>query len=91
MGYDPVNNNFFEEVYGDDGSRSSAAVTATGNTWTETGKLVIPGKQYQFRGTFTLAPDFASATGKAEISVDGKTWTPWEESKLTKTKPAAKK
>ncbi len=91
MGYDPVNKDFFDEVYGDDGSRSSAAVAVTGNTWTEAGKLVIAGKQYQFRGTIALAPDLASATAKSEISVDGKTWTPWGETKLTKTKSAAPK
>jgi ABC-type uncharacterized transport system ATPase component len=91
MGYDPVNKNFFDEVYGSDGGRSSAALTVAGNTWTEAGKLVIAGKQYQVRGTYALAPDLASATAKSEISVDGKTWTPWGETKLTKTKPAAKK
>jgi hypothetical protein len=91
MGYDPVNKNFSDEFHADDGSRFSGAATVSGDTWTEAGKLVIGGKEYQARSTSTLAADLMSATGKSDISVDGKTWTPWEENKTTKTKPAPKK
>jgi hypothetical protein len=90
-GYDPVNKNFPVQGYGDNGSTLSGVLTLTQNTYIFTGKLVVAGKQYQFKGTFVLAPDLASATQKAEISVDGKTWTPWFEEKFTKVKPAAKK
>jgi hypothetical protein len=91
MGYDPVNKNFSDEFYADDGSRFSGAATVSGDTWTEAGRFVSGGKEYQARGTSTLAADLMSITSKSEISVDGKTWTAWEENKTTKTKPAPKK
>jgi hypothetical protein len=90
-GYDPVNKNFSSEMYLDDGSRFSGALTVAGNTWTYEGKAVMAGKQYQFKGTFVLAPDLASGTYKTEISLDGKTWTPVGEARYTKVPPAAKK
>ncbi len=90
-GYDPVNKNFSSELYFDDGSRFSGALTVAGNTWTYEGKLVMAGKQYQFKGTFVFAPDLASGTYKTEISLDGKTWTTSGESKWTKVQPAPKK
>jgi hypothetical protein len=90
-GYDPVNKNFSSEMYLDDGSRFSGALTVAGNAWTYEGKLVMAGKQYQFKGTFVLAPDLASGTYKTETSLDGKTWTTSGESKWTKVQPAPKK
>ena len=90
-GYDPVNKNFTSDIYDDDGSRFSGVLTITGNTRTYVGKTVKPGKQYQYKGTFVLAPDLASGTYKEEISVDGKTWIPYGESKWTKAQPAPKK
>jgi hypothetical protein len=90
-GYDPVNKNFPSQGYGDNGSTFSGVLTVTQNTYTFTGKLVVAGKPYQGKGTFVLAADLASGTQKAEISSDGKTWTPWFEEKFTKVQPAAKK
>jgi hypothetical protein len=90
-GYDPVNKNFTHDSYGDDGGRFSGMLAITGNTWTYAGRWVSAGKQYQYKGTFVLAPDLTSGTYKDEISPDGKTWTTCEESKYTKVKPAAKK
>ncbi len=49
------------------------------------------GKQYLFKESFIFAADSMSMMDKAEISADGKTWTPGLERKLTKVKPAAKK
>jgi len=49
------------------------------------------GKQYQLKENFILAPDLTTATDKSEISVDGKTWTTFGETKWTKVQPAAKK
>jgi hypothetical protein len=77
--------------YLSEGSRLPWVFTLAGNTYTFAGKLAVAGKQYQYKGTFTFAPDLASATLKEEISVDSKTWTPWRESQWTKVKPAAKK
>jgi hypothetical protein len=90
-GYDPVNKNFSCQYYADDGSIFSGVITVSGNTYTWAGKWVIAGKQYQYKGTFTLAADLASASYKVEISADGKTWTPFLEDTYTKAKPAAKK
>jgi hypothetical protein len=90
-GYDPVNKNFSYHYFMDDGSALTGALTVAGNTWTGAAKLVTAGKQYQFKGTFVLAADLASGTFEGEISVDGKTWTPWFEMKYTKVPPAAKK
>ena len=90
-GYDPVNKNFSTEGYSGDGSRWSGVITIAGNTWTWADMWAVAGKQYWYKGTFVLAPDLASGTYKEEISVDGTTWTPLGESRVTKTRPAAKK
>jgi predicted NAD-dependent protein-ADP-ribosyltransferase YbiA (DUF1768 family) len=90
-GYDPVNKNFSCDHYYGDGSKHSGALTITGNTWTYAGNWAIAGKQYQLEDSVTLAPDLMSATEKAEISADGKTWTPFLKAEWTKAKPAAKK
>jgi hypothetical protein len=90
-GYDPVNKNFTHNGYADDGTSGSSVLAITGNTWARVGKWVSEGKQYEYKGTFTFAPDWASGTFKDELSLDGKTWTTCEESKYTKAKPAAKK
>ena len=91
FGYDPVNKNFFDQGYTDDGSTFSGVLTVAQNTYTWTGQFVTAGKQYQLKATFIPAADLASATFEGEISVDGKTWTPWFEEKFTKVKRVAKK
>ena len=90
-GYDPVNKTFTGDGYADDGTRFSGVLTIAGNTWTYAGRSVSGGKPHQYKGTFVFAPDFASGTFKEEISVDGKTWIPYGESRWTKAKPAPKK
>jgi hypothetical protein len=91
IGYDPVNKNFAAEWYYGDGSRPSGAISIAGNNWDFAAKWAAVGKQVQFKSTFVPAPDLASATQKSEISVDGKAWTPWWETKYTKAQPAPKK
>jgi len=90
-GYDAVNKNFSSEFYIDDGDRFSGTLTVTENTWTYSGKYVIAGKPYQFKGTFVVAPDGASGNYTAELSSGGQTWVPWFDCKYTKVQPAAKK
>jgi hypothetical protein len=90
-GYDPVNKNFSSRFYMGDGSTFSGVLTVTGNTWTYEGKWTAAGKEYQYKETFILSPDLTGGTDKSEISVDGKTWMPYGESKWTKTQPPAKK
>ncbi len=89
--YDPVNRNFTGDMYMSDGTKSSFTITVSGNTITWAGPFTFAGKQYQFKEPFVFAPDFMSATARAEISVDGKTWIPAWEGKWTKAKPGAKK
>jgi hypothetical protein len=90
-GYDPVHRNFTSDMFLSDGTKSSFTITVSGNTITWAGTLTFAGKQYQFKEPLVFAPDFMSATAEAEVSVDGKTWTPAWEGKWTKVKPAAKK
>ena len=89
--YDPVNKNFTSDMYLSDGTKSSFTITVSGNTITWAGTLTFGGKQYQFKEPMVFAPDFMSATAKAELSADGKTWTPAWEAKWRKAKPAARK
>jgi hypothetical protein len=89
--YDPVNKNLTCNVYMSDGSTFSGVVTVSGNTLTWAGKSTVAGKQYLFRQPMIFAPDLMTATAKGEISVDGKTWTPFFEVEYTKAKPAPKK
>jgi Protein of unknown function (DUF1579) len=89
--YDPANKSFVSNWYLSGGSAISGMLTVSGNTFSWEGKLKAAGKQYQYKQTLILAADLASWTIKAEISVDGKTWTPWFEERGTKVKPAAKK
>jgi hypothetical protein len=90
-GYDPVNKNFSTEGFFGGGGGWSGVITIAGNTWTYAAKIVIAGKQYQYKGAFVFAPDLASGTYKDELSADGKTWAPWTDSKWTKLQPAPKK
>jgi hypothetical protein len=90
-GYDSVNRNFTSDTFMSDGTKSSFTITVSGNTITWAGTLTFDGKQYQFRGPMVFASDFMSATAKAEVSVDGKTWTPAWEGKWTKAKTPSKK
>jgi hypothetical protein len=89
--YDPVNKNFASNWYESDGTRFSGTLTVSGNTFTWEGKSVVAGKQYLMKEPFVVAPDLMSATMKTQVSVDGKTWTPFAESRYTKVKPAPKK
>jgi len=74
-----------------DGTRMSGTITVGGDTITWEGKFTMGGKEYQLKEPFVLSADRMSGTAKADISTDGKTWTPWFEGKYTKVEPAAKK
>jgi len=89
--YDPENKNFAFSGYENEGSTYSGTATVSGNTVTTTGKFFVGGKEYSSKATINYAADGMSATWKAEISADGKTWVPWFDQPMTKVKPAAKK
>ena len=88
FGYDRENKNYFSNEYHNDGTTMSGIYVFDGNTFVYTGALVAGGKPIMLKMTMTIAADFMGITGKGEISTDGNTWAPWEELKLTKTKPA---
>ncbi len=89
--YDPASKNFTSNWYYSDGTVFSGTLTASGNTFTWAGKLVVAGKQYLMKEPFVISPDLMSGTITEEISVDGKTWVPAAVAKVVKVKPAAKK
>jgi len=91
FGYDPVNKNYLDHVYLDNGSCLIGAYTLSGNTWSWAAKWPVGEKEYQARGTHILAADLMSMTDTAEISADGNTWTPLREGKWTKAKLTPKK
>jgi len=89
--YDPSTKNFTSNWYYSDGTVFSGTLTASGNTFTWAGKLVVAGKQYLMKEPFVISPDLMSGTITEEISVDGKTWVPAAVVKCAKVKPAPKK
>jgi hypothetical protein len=89
--YDPVNKNSPIEAYTDNGSSYSAVMSISGNTFTFSGKFLAAGKSHDGRIVMTNAADGMSITLKADISTDGKTWTPFVESKYNKANSATKK
>jgi hypothetical protein len=90
-GYDAVNKNFNVDAFWEDGTRLSGVATVSGNTFTWAGKVVAAGKPYPARGQIVVAADFRSSHETAEISPEGKTWTPFVDNTYTKVQPAPKK
>jgi len=88
--YDTANKKIAFNVYADNGGGNSGTITVNGNTVTWEGKFVAGGQAYVFRVPIVFMPDRMSATTKAEISSDGKTWAPFFEFKYTKSKAAPK-
>ena len=84
--YDPVRKVFRAQWWNDDGSITTGTYTPRGNVIEFSGKTVTPDKQYELRQTYTFSADGMSYTYKDEVSMDGKTWIPWSESKGTKVK-----
>jgi hypothetical protein len=73
-----------------DGSFETAAYTIEGTTAKSSGTHFVGEEQYNFRGSTVFAPDLMSCVEKQEISVDGKTWMPWNKSRWTKIKSSPK-
>jgi hypothetical protein len=84
--YDPKNKIFRAQWWNDDGSLTTGTYTPRGNVIEFSGKTVTPDKQYDVRQRYTFSADGMSYTYKDEVSMDGKTWIPWYESKGTKVK-----
>jgi len=91
IGYDPVNKNFTLSLYEKGGDTYSGTFTVTTNRVAWTVQSAVAAKSYQIRGTDIYAADWMSFTRKAEVSTDGKTWTPSYEKRFTKVQPAPKR
>jgi len=88
--YDPEHKNSVYSGYENDGGTYSGTITITGTVEKDEGKFFIGGREYQARTAITYSADWTSADWKAEVSSDGKTWSPWFEQKMTKVKPKTK-
>jgi hypothetical protein len=89
--YDAENKSLTVSGYMNDGSTYAGTLTVKGTTLTNAVKFFVGGKAYESRATMTYAADWMRADWKAEISTDGKTWSPWFTQTMAKEKPAAKK
>jgi len=89
-GYDPISKQFTWKGFDSFGGYDAAIYTIDNKTQSYSGTTTSGDKQYKERGTVVFSPDFTSYVEKREISVDGKTWMPWFESKGTKAKSAPK-
>lgn len=88
--YDPATKSITFTVWSDANTTYSGVLTVAGNTISWEGKVAAAGKEYRVKEPLVFSDDRMTATTKAEISTDGKTWQPYFEGKYTKAKPAAK-
>jgi len=89
--YDAAAKSYPYQGFQDNGDLYSGSATVSGNVWNFSGVQNHNGIEYKTRGVITIVSDGVSFTLKVEISTDGKTWTPWAESKFTKVKAATEK
>jgi hypothetical protein len=82
--YDPAGKRYQYLGYQEDGTVWSGAWTVTGNTWKASGTITVKGVRYSYRQTLTIAEDGKSATWKADVSGDGKSWVPWSKGTMSK-------
>ncbi len=75
----------FAYVYlGNDGYIEQGPFTMTADLCVWEGTGVAGGTAFRIKGTETVSPDQRMLTRKTEISLDGKTWLPFFDSKFTK-------
>jgi len=83
MGYDTQQTTYTSDRFTSLGQHETSKGTLSGDTWTWTSSSNYGGMEIQGKMTIkTLSP--TSYTMKYEISMDGKTWTPFMEGKATK-------
>jgi hypothetical protein len=88
--YDPEKKHYVASGLMNDGSPASGIATVSGNTINWEGRIVLGGKENLMRNILVVAVDHMTMTQKAEVSADGKTWTPFFDALFTKVKPAPK-
>ncbi len=86
--YDPITKTFPARWFESDGSYTSGVYTPNGNVITFLGTTTTATRKFEYRQTYTYAPDGMSYAYKEEISLDGKTWILSAEGKGTRPKPA---
>lgn len=89
--YDPATKSITFAVWSDADTSYSGVITVTENTITWEGKVAAAGKEYRVKEPLVFSDDRMTATTKAEISTDGKTWQPYFDGKYTKATPTARK
>ena len=83
MGYDSQQSTYTSDRFSSLGQHESSKGSLSGDTWTWTNTSNYGGMEIQGKLTMkTLSP--TSYTFKYEISMDGKTWTPFMDGKATK-------
>ena len=83
MGYDTQQSTYTSDRFSSQGQHQSSKGTLSGDTWTWTSSANYGGMEIQQKMTIkTLSP--TSYTMKFEISMDGKTWMPFMDVKVTK-------
>jgi hypothetical protein len=88
--WDPARKAYAYIYLSDDGYVERGSFTIKGNIATVESTGSFQGKAFKLRSVDTFETDGQSFTRKAELCVDGKIWTPYDEAKFTKAKPAAK-
>ena len=90
MWYDAATKTYAYTYHDDAGyiEQGPWVVTSNGTTWKA--DTVSGDKAYKVRGIETFSPDGRTSSRKAEVSVDGKTWLPYTDVKLTKVTKAKK-
>jgi len=72
--------------YQNEGTAWFGSTLVNGNVWKSTGTQTIKGVSYKYRQESSFSADGNTVTWKAEISNDGKTWVPWHQGTMTKSK-----
>jgi Protein of unknown function (DUF1579) len=82
--FDPSTKKFAYVYLGNDGYIEQGPFTMTTDLCTWEGAGVAGGTAFKIRGTEKVSPDQRMLTRKTEISLDGKNWLPFFDSKFTK-------
>lgn len=85
-GYDPISSRFTFYYFDNSGMIQTVSYTMEGTKLSFSGTQSLGGKQAKVRGTGVFAADLASWVERFELSMDGRVWTPFWESRFTKVK-----
>jgi hypothetical protein len=83
MGYDTDENVYTFDSFNSQGRRERSKGTVSGDTWTWTSSQVYAGQDIKQKMVIKIVSP-TIYTMKFDISMDGTTWTPFMEAKMTK-------